>query len=59
MEPIDQFQVGFVALPCLLFLIYGAWLCITEVLSWWRGSACRRRSQAAGDKIATAEQPPS
>ena len=32
MEPIASFDVGFGAAGCILFLIYGAWLCLSEAV---------------------------
>jgi hypothetical protein len=32
MEPIASFELGFAAAGCILFLIYGAWLCLRELV---------------------------
>jgi hypothetical protein len=32
MEPIASFELEFAAAGCILFLIYGAWLCLRELV---------------------------
>ena len=32
MEPLVQFLLGFTAALCFVFLIYGAWLCLRELV---------------------------
>jgi hypothetical protein len=57
MEPIVLFEAGFAAAPCVVFLIYGAWLCLRELVLGQSEQAPQKDEHSSADTSVDAAEP--
>jgi hypothetical protein len=57
MEPIASFDLGFAAAGCILFLIYGAWLCLREVVLRRSGQAPQQPEHVGAETSVDGAEP--
>ena len=57
MEPIASFEPGFAAAGCIVFLIYGAWLCLRELVLRQSGQAPQQGEHASAETSVDGAEP--